>query len=153
MHYYVGLELSQELDSRYSVTVRALDLEDRTWVTGFGKQWNPADFSTVQRQAMRQQRVDADLSRRAGCAVSHWRTDRPAGIADLAHQLSCTLKQQLEEEYVVVDKQRCASGATMTRRRTVELIGNNLANRQALDAHQLMPTEDQRSTQRQGAPD
>ena len=39
VHYYVGLELSQELDSRYSVSVRALDLEDRTWVTGFGKQW------------------------------------------------------------------------------------------------------------------
>ncbi len=29
VHYYIGLELTQELDSRYSVSVRALDLEDR----------------------------------------------------------------------------------------------------------------------------
>ncbi len=37
VHYYIGVELTQKLDSSYSVNVRALDLEDRNWVTGFGR--------------------------------------------------------------------------------------------------------------------
>ena len=57
VHYYVGIELTQNLDSSYSVEVRALDLEDRNWVTGFGKDWR-GRLSTTQRQAMRQPRID-----------------------------------------------------------------------------------------------
>ena len=53
VHYYVGVELTQKLDSSYAVDVRALDLEDRNWVTGFGRQWQ-GRLSTTQRQAMRQ---------------------------------------------------------------------------------------------------
>ena len=53
VHYYIGVELSQKLDSSYAVNVRALDLEDRNWVTGFGRRWQ-GRLSTTQRQAMRQ---------------------------------------------------------------------------------------------------
>ena len=52
VHYYIGIELAQKLDSTYAVTVRALDLEDRNWVTGFGQRWQ-GRLSTAQRQAMR----------------------------------------------------------------------------------------------------
>ena len=52
VHYYIGVELTQRLDSSYAVDVRALDLEDRNWVTGFGKHWQ-GRLSTTQRQAMR----------------------------------------------------------------------------------------------------
>jgi hypothetical protein len=127
VHYYVGLELSQELDSRYSVSVRALDLEDRTWVTGFGKQWN-GRLSTVQRQAMRQQRVDETFLGARDVPFTLAQTDLLA--ANLAHQLSCTLKQQMEDEYVVVAKTDTPVHDDLGR--TVELISNNLANRQAL---------------------
>ena len=127
VHYYVGLELSQELDSSYSVSVRALDLEDRTWVTGFGKQWH-GKLSTVQRQAMRQQRVDETFLGARDVPFTLAQTDLLA--ANLAHQLSCTLKQQMEEEYVVVTTTNSTVSDDLNR--TVELIGNNLANRQAL---------------------
>ena len=127
VHYYVGLELNQELDSRYSVSVRALDLEDRTWVTGFGKQWN-GRLSTIQRQAMRQQRVDETFLGARDVPFTLAQTDLLA--ANLAHQLSCTLKQQMEDEYVVAAESNTPVHGDLDR--TVELIGNNLANRQAL---------------------
>ena len=127
VHYYIGLELSQTLDSRYSVNVRALDLEDRTWVSGFGKQWR-GRLSTIQRQAMRQTSADDTFLGARDVPFTMAQTDLLA--SHLAHQLSCTLKQQLEDEYVVVTAQQSAVGDGLDG--TVELIGNNLANRQAL---------------------
>jgi hypothetical protein len=127
VHYYIGLELSQELDSRYSVTVRALDLDDRTWVTGFGKQWH-GRLSTIQRQAMRQQRVDETFLGARDVPFTLAQTDLLA--ANLAHQLSCTLKQQMEEDYVVSTSESSVVSDSLVG--TVELIGNNLANRNAL---------------------
>ena len=127
VHYYIGLELSQELDSSYTVTVRALDLDDRTWVTGFGRQWH-GRLSTVQRQAMRQQRVDDTFLGAREVPFTLAQTDLLA--ASLAHQLSCTLKQQMEEDYVVSTSESSTVSEELVG--TVELIGNNLANRQAL---------------------
>jgi hypothetical protein len=127
VHYYVGLELSQNLDSRYSVTVRALDIEDRTWVTGFGKQWR-GRLSTVQRQAMRQQSVDETFLGARDVPFTLAQTDLLA--SHLAHQLSCALKQQMEDEYVVSTTHDVSVGNGLDG--TVALIGNNLANRQAL---------------------
>lgn len=127
VHYYIGLELSQELDSSYTVTVRALDLDDRTWVTGFGRQWH-GRLSTVQRQAMRQQRVDDTFLGARDVPFTLSQTDLLA--ANLAHQLSCTLKQQMEEDYVVSTNESSTVSEHLVG--TVELIGNNLANRQAL---------------------
>ena len=127
VHYYIGLELSQNLDSRYSLKVRALDLEDRTWVTGFGKQWT-GRLSTIQRQAMRQQSLDVTFLGARDVPFTLEQTDLLA--AHLAHQLSCTLKQQMEEEYVV--SRKASSSLADGLDGTVELIGNNLANRQAL---------------------
>ena len=127
VHYYIGLDLSQKLDGSYSVIARALDLEDRTWVTGFGKQWH-GHLGTVQRQAMRQQRVDETFLGARDVPFTMHQTDLLA--SHLAHQLSCTLKQQTDEEYVVAMSKN-ASGSDVLDG-TVELIGNNLAHRQAL---------------------
>jgi hypothetical protein len=127
VHYYVGLDLSQKLDSSYSVTLRALDLEDRTWVTGFSKQWH-GRLSSIQRQAMRQQRVDETYLGARDVPFTLDQTDLLA--SHLAHQLSCTLKQQMDEEYVVTTNKNASAGDGLDG--TVELIGNNLANRQAL---------------------
>jgi hypothetical protein len=116
VHYYIGIELTQKLDGTYAVNVRALDLEDRNWVTGFGRRWQ-GRLSTSQRQAMRQKRVDTLAQ--TDLLASH-----------LAHQLSCTLKKRVTDDYVVsVDLvEPPASGLEGT----VELISNNLANREAL---------------------
>jgi hypothetical protein len=127
VHYYIGIELTQKLDGSYAVSVRALDLEDRNWVTGFGRRWH-GQLSTSQRQAMRQQRVDETFLGARDVPFTLAQTDLLA--ADLAHQLSCTLKKRVEDDYIVsVDLvEPPASGLEGT----VELISNNLANRQAL---------------------
>ena len=127
VHYYIGLELTQKLDGSYAVNIRALDLEDRNWVTGFGRRWQ-GKLSTSQRQAMRQERVDETFLGARDVPFTLAQTDLLA--AHLAHQLSCTLKKRVEQDYVVsVDLvEPPAAGLEGT----VELISNNLANRQAL---------------------
>ena len=127
VHYYIGVELVQKLDSSYAVNVRALDLEDRNWVTGFGKRWH-GKLNTSQRQAMRLERVDQTFLGARDVPFTLGQTDLLA--AHLAHSLSCTLKKRVEDDYVVsVDLvEPPASGLEGT----VELISNNLANRQAL---------------------
>lgn len=127
VHYYVGIELTQRLDGTYAVNVRALDLEDRNWVTGFGRRWQ-GNLNTSQRQAMRQQRVDETFIGARDVPFTLAQTDLLA--AQLAHRLSCTLMKRVEQEYVVaIDLvEPPASGLEGT----VGLISNNLANRQAL---------------------
>ena len=127
VHYYIGVELTQKLDGTYALNARALDLEDRTWVTGFGRRWQ-GKLSTSQRQAMRQQRVDETFIGARDVPFTLAQTDLLA--AQLAHRLSCTLKKRVEDDYIVsVDLvEPPASGLEGT----VELISNNLANRQAL---------------------
>ncbi len=127
VHYYIGVELTQKLDGSYALNIRALDLEDRNWVTGFGRRWQ-GRLSTSQRQAMRQERVDETFLGARDVPFTLAQTDLLA--AQLAHRLSCTLKKRVEDDYVVsvdlVEPPRSGLEGT------VELISNNLANRQAL---------------------
>jgi len=127
VHYYIGIELKQKLDGSYAANVRALDLEDRNWVTGFGRRWQ-GKLSTSQRQAMRQSRVDETFVGSRDLPFTLTQTDLLA--SHLAHQLSCTLKKRVEDDYVVsVDLVEAPADGLEG---TVELISNNLANRQAL---------------------
>jgi hypothetical protein len=127
VHYYIGIELTQKLDGTYAVNARALDLEDRTWVTGFGRRWQ-GKLSTSQRQAMRQERVDETFLGVRDVPFTLAQTDLLA--AHLAHELSCTLQKRVGDDYVVsIDLvEPPANGLEGT----VELISNNLASRQAL---------------------
>ena len=127
VHYYIGIELTQKLDGTYAVDARALDLEDRNWVTGFGKRWQ-GRLGTTQRQAMRQTRIDETFLGARDVPFTVAQTDLLA--AQLAHKLSCTLKKRVAEDYVVAS--RLIEPDAPQLRGTVELISNNLANRQAL---------------------
>jgi hypothetical protein len=127
VHYYIGIELTQRLDGTYAINVRALDLEDRNWVTGFGRRWQ-GNLNTSQRQAMRQERVDETFIGARDVPFTLAQTDLLA--AQLAHRLSCTLMKRVEQEYVVaVDLVEPPAGGLEG---TVNLISNNLANRAAL---------------------
>lgn len=127
VHYYIGIELTQKLDSSYAVSVRALDLEDRNWVTGFGKRWQ-GRLSTTQRQAMRQSRIDKTFLGARDVPFTLAQTDLLA--AHLAHELTCSLQKRVADQYVVVTDAREPSENGLEG--TIELISNNLANRQAL---------------------
>ena len=130
VHYYIGVELSQKLDSSYAVNVRALDLEDRNWVTGFGRRWQ-GRLSTTQRQAMRQSRIDETFLGARDVPFTLAQTDLLA--AHLAHELSCAMQKRVSDEYIVAtDATDLREPASHGLEGTVELISNNLAGRQAL---------------------
>ena len=128
VHYYIGIDLSQELDGSYTVAVRALDLEDRNWVTGFGKSWH-GKLGTIQRQAIRQRRIDTTFQGSRDVPFSLAETDLLA--SHLAHDLSCSLLKQPAGEYVVASDPGDAAADAL--RATIELVGNNLANHDAIE--------------------
>lgn len=128
VHYYIGIELAQELDSSYTVAVRALDLEDRNWVTGFGRSWR-GQLGTIQRQAMRQARIDTTFRGSRDVPFSLAETDLLA--AHLAHDLSCALLRQSNDEYIVAATKSAAVNDELAG--TVELVSNNLANHEAIE--------------------
>lgn len=127
VHYYIGVELKQNLDSRYSVNVRALDLEDRNWVTGFGRSWT-GRLTAIQRQAMRQTRADETFLGVREVPFTITQTDLLA--AQLAHQLSCRLLEGREEGYVIANSAAPVSDDELAG--AIELVTNNLASREAL---------------------
>ena len=98
VHYYIGLELSRHLDGTYGITVRALDLEDRNWVSGFSESWK-GQLSTVQRQAARESRADKTFRGARDVPFMAEETDLLA--AHLAHELSCALHRETSGSYVV----------------------------------------------------
>jgi len=128
VHYYVGIELARQIDGQYSVTVRALDLEDRNWVTGFGRSWQ-GRLNTVQRQALRQTRTDPTF--RGDRDVPFGADESDLLAAHLAHELSCALLRETSASYVVATDggEDSADGLDAT----VELVGNNLASHDAIE--------------------
>ena len=128
VHYYIGLELSRHLDGTYGVTVRALDLEDRNWVTGFNKAWK-GQLSTIQRQAARETLADKTFRGARDVPFAADETDLLA--AHLAHELSCALHRETTGSYIVATDTDSETGDSITA--TAELVGNNLAGQDALE--------------------
>jgi hypothetical protein len=128
VHYYVGISVSRRIDGLYGVNVRALDLEDRSWVAGFGKAWQ-GTLSTIQQRAMRQ--MQADRTFRGARDVPFTGDESDLLAAYLAHELSCALLRETRKRYVVSAQQEAEPGDTLAA--TVELVGNNLATHDALE--------------------
>lgn len=128
VHYYIGLEITQELDTSYTVNVRALDLEDRSWVTGFGRKWQ-GQLRTIHRQAMRQSRVDKTFQGSRDVPFTLAETDLLA--RQLAHSLSCSLLRESTGRYIV-DAAK-PDGSSNELDATLELVGNNLALSEAIE--------------------
>jgi hypothetical protein len=128
VHYYVGISVSRRIDGLYGVNVRALDLEDRNWVSGFGKAWQ-GSLSTIQQRAMRQTQADGTFRGARDVPFNGDEIDLLA--AHLAHELSCALLRETGTRYVVPAQQDSEAGDSLAA--TVELVGNNLAAHDALD--------------------
>ena len=128
VHYYIGIELSRQYDGNYRVDVRALDLQDRNWVTGFGKSWQ-GRLSTVQRNAARESRADRTFR---GARDVPFEADESDLLArHLAHELSCALLRQTTGSYVASIERGDEPGESLAA--TVELVGKNLASNDALE--------------------
>ena len=128
VHYYVGISVSRRIDGLYGVNVRALDLEDRNWVSGFGRAWQGA-LSTIQQRAMRQTQADGTF--RGARDVPFTGDESDLLAAHLAHELSCALLRETASRYVVSTGQEPGPGDSLAA--TVELVSNNLAAHDALE--------------------
>lgn len=128
VHYNIGIELSRRLDGTYSASVRALDLEDRSWVTGFGGTWR-GKLTPVQRQAARSEQADLTFLGARDVPFTAEQSDLLA--AHLAHEMTCALSRATSGNYVVAAGR--GEAAPKALEGTAELVSNNLANHVTLD--------------------
>jgi hypothetical protein len=125
IHYYVGLELREQRAGEFELSVRALDLEDRSWVSGFGKDWQ-GPLTTAQLRAWRDVATDTAFLGERDVPFEESQTDLLA--AELAHKIGCSLLQQTAGEYIAVP----VYDAEKQQNELVELVANNLAAYRAL---------------------
>lgn len=125
VHYYIGIELSELRAGEFELGVRALDLEDRSWVTGFGKTWT-GSLTAAQQRDWRDVGTDAAFLGEREVPFEASQTDLLA--ADLAHEIGCALLQQTAGEYVAVP----VSDLEPEPDAVIELVTNNLAAYHAL---------------------
>lgn len=131
VHYYIGLELEAMRSGRFTVSVRALDLEDQSWVSGFGEFWQ-GTLTTLQHRAYRQ--IESDQAYLGQRTVPFEASQSDLLAAQLAHDLGCSLLRQLSGEYVAaMSNHSDAAIADM-----LALVGNNLAAYRAL---QILPDD------------
>ena len=130
VHYYVGLEVVQPMEGEHRVTLRVLDAQDRSWVSGTSQTW-AGRLTQKQQQAVKQ--VMADNYFRGSREVPFSATQADILAAHLAHELSCKLLRQLDGEYVI------ATASELTDTKTAApfagalvLVRNNLAGIPAL---------------------
>ncbi|MGI9204453.1 MAG: hypothetical protein ACR2Q3_10610 [Woeseiaceae bacterium] len=120
--YFIGIELHQNGPDRIGVSVRALDIDDRTWVPEFGQSWQGTANGAERRQL---RTITADPTFR-GERYAPWdgsETDLMA--ANLAYELGCSLLRQTAGEYVLSEVATTSQRATANS--LLELVGNNLA--------------------------
>ena len=126
VHYYIGVDIAPQIDGSYRVAVRALDLEDRNWVTGFGKDWN-GSLSTIQRNALRE--TEPDMTFRGARDVPFDAAESDLLAQHLSHELSCALYRQTSGNYIVDANLDVEAEVEAT----AELAANTLANHSALE--------------------
>ena len=123
VHYYIGLELEELRSGRFTVSVRALDIEQQNWISGFGDYWQ-GTLTTMQHRAWRQPRSDMAYLGQRTVPFEDTQTDLLA--AQLAHDLGCSILRQMSGEYVATLSGNGNSNETLS------LVSNNLADYQAL---------------------
>jgi hypothetical protein len=125
--YYIGVELRETSAGNIDVTVRALDIEERTWVAGFSRSWQ-GPISGEHRRQLRQFVADPTFRGERNAPWDDSETDLMA--AHLAYELGCNLLRQTAGEYVVADSR--LDGNIDPTTALVELVSNNLAGLHAL---------------------
>ncbi|MDH5346254.1 MAG: hypothetical protein OEW59_10855 [Gammaproteobacteria bacterium] len=121
-NYFVGIELEEVRPGQANIRVRALDVEERTWVAGFGRSWH-GEVEGPQRQALT--RIVSDPTFRGERNAPWKESETDLMAAGLAYELGCKLFGQTAGEYVVTAGDGNAGAI-------VELVGNNLAGFHAL---------------------
>lgn len=126
-NYFIGIEFEESARGELSVQVRALDVEQREWVSGFSQTWR-GPLDSGQRRALRT--VKADPSFRGQRQSPYEQTQTDLLAAHLAFDMGCTLLRQTAGEYVVAESPPGVDAAESDK--LVELVSNNLAEFRAL---------------------
>jgi len=124
IHYYIGIDCGlTRVDGRIYVRVRALNLVEQKWVSGFGKSWQGA-ATVTQRAALDRVHPDPHLRGLRPLPFSDRQPDLLA--AYLARNLSCLVRQG-EEGDPVVYVNPVAPNTPRVLQTTMELVGKYLA--------------------------
>ncbi len=124
VHYYIGIDCRlTRLDQKLEVRVRALNLAEHKWVSGFGRSWRGTP-TAVQLAAMKRDRPDAYLRGLRPLPFSNKQPDLLASY--LARNLSCLFQQGDADDLLVhVEAPSVASPAFF--KTTLKLVGKYLA--------------------------
>ncbi len=120
-HYYLGVDPELTPDGDLRVTVRALDLRDGTWVSGFGKTWRGLAGS-AQRRALASRHPDAYL--RGLRVLPFGGTEADLAAAYLARNLGCLLREQGAQDAAIYPEPPASASPYL--RTALELVGNYL---------------------------
>jgi hypothetical protein len=124
VHYYVGIDAGLNRTGRQLyVKVRALNLAENKWVSGFGKSWQGVP-NEEQKKALQKEHADEYLRGLRPLPFSHQQPDMLA--AYLARNLSCLL-QQGEADSLVVYVAKPELNDPRTYKTALELVGRYLA--------------------------
>ncbi len=125
-NYYVGIETRRLPDGRHGVSVRALDIEGKEWVSGFGMSWQ-GQLTAAETESLKHSRLDEALRGLRVLPFNKGQTDLAADY--LANNLSCLLRQQEQADGLMlyVDSQGAEDPSLP---KLMELIGNNLSRYQ-----------------------
>ena len=96
--YLFGLELSRDLGGRYAMSIRALDVAEQTWVSGFGRTWR-GSLSPRELAAWRSTETDPAFLGTRDVPYSAGQVDLIA--RHLSHKLACDIYGAFKDDYVV----------------------------------------------------
>jgi hypothetical protein len=124
IHYYVGIDCGlTRVEGQIYVKVRALNLVEQKWVSGFGKSWQGAP-TAFQKAALGRVHPDAHLRGLRPLPFSDRQPDLLA--AYLARNFSCLVRQG-QEEAPVVYVNPVAQNTPIVFQTTMALVGKYLA--------------------------
>lgn len=96
--YLVGLDLSRDIDGRFRITVRALDVTEQSWVNGFGRTWS-GTLSARELKAFRN--TETDPAFRGTREVPYDASQGDLIARHLSHRLACDIHRALDNDYVI----------------------------------------------------
>ncbi|MBT8079772.1 MAG: hypothetical protein KJO31_14435 [Gammaproteobacteria bacterium] len=132
--YLIGLELRDGGQGHLNIRLRALDVAERSWVSGFSREWS-GQLTRAQWRA--QQQVEKDPSFRGERDVPFSVDQTDILALHLAHELGCMLLSEMSAEYSVAPD--AITAAPLPLDAVIELVSNNLSTYRAL---QVTPDSD-----------
>jgi len=124
IHYYIGIDCRlTNVEQNLLVKVRALNLSEDKWVSGFGRSWRGKP-TPQQLAALKREHPDEYLRGLRPLPFSNRQPDLLAVY--LAHNLSCLLRQGEADDLVVYVEDTSADTPNFFQT-TLKLVGNYLA--------------------------